>query len=69
MYSTQIRTTGLSVSYNLGVTLFGGFAPIILTWLISSSGSLLSPSYYLIAVAAVSLVGMLVIRSRRYVER
>jgi hypothetical protein len=51
------------------VTLFGGFAPIILTWQISSSGSLLSPSYNLITVAAISLIGMLVIRSRRYVDR
>jgi MHS family proline/betaine transporter-like MFS transporter len=69
LYPTEIRTTGLSISYNLGVTLFGGFAPIILTWLISTSGSLLSPSYYLMTVAVVSLLGLLVIRARRYVER
>src|SRR4051794_5857162 len=69
MYPTQIRTTGLAISYNLGVTLFGGFAPIILTWLISTSGSLLSPSYYLMAVAVVSIIGLLVIRRRRYVNQ
>jgi len=69
LYPTEVRTTGLSISYNLGVTLFGGFAPIILTWLISTSGSLLSPSYYLMAVAVVSLLGLLVIRHQRYVDR
>jgi MHS family proline/betaine transporter-like MFS transporter len=69
MYPTAIRTTGLSISYNLGVTLFGGFAPIVLTWLISRSGSLLSPSYYFMAVAVISLLGLLVIRRQRYVER
>jgi MHS family proline/betaine transporter-like MFS transporter len=69
MYPTAVRTTGLSISYNLGVTLFGGFAPIVLTWLISASGSLLSPSYYFMAVAVVSLVGLLVIRRQRYVDR
>ena len=68
MYPTEIRTTGLSISYNLGVTLFGGFAPIVLTWLISRYG-LLSPSYYFMAVAVVSLVGLFVIRSRRYAPR
>ena len=68
MYPTQIRTTGLAISYNLGVTLFGGFAPIVLTALISSSGSLLSPSYYFMAVAVVSIIGLLVIRSRRYAD-
>ena len=69
MYPTSIRTTGLAISYNLGVTLFGGFAPIILTWLISASGSLLSPSFYLVAVALISLAGLLVLRSRRYVDQ
>jgi MHS family proline/betaine transporter-like MFS transporter len=68
MYPTNIRTTGLSISYNLGVTLFGGFAPIVLTWLISSSGSLLSPSYYFMTVAVISIIGLLVIRSRGYVD-
>jgi MHS family proline/betaine transporter-like MFS transporter len=66
MYPTAIRTTGLSISYNLGVTLFGGFAPIVLTWLINASGSLLSPSFYLVVVACVSLLGLVVIRRRRY---
>ena len=69
MYPTNIRTTGLSISYNMGVTLFGGFAPIVLTWLISSSGSLLSPSYYFMTVAVISILGLLVIRSRGYVDQ
>jgi MHS family proline/betaine transporter-like MFS transporter len=69
MFPTAVRTTGLAISYNLGVTLFGGFAPIILTWLIDRTGSLLSPSYSLMGVAVVSLLGVLVIRSRRYAPR
>jgi MHS family proline/betaine transporter-like MFS transporter len=68
LFPTSIRTTGLSVSYNLGVTLFGGFAPLVLTWLIDRTGSLLSPSLYYIAIAVLSLLGLVVARSR-YVER
>jgi MHS family proline/betaine transporter-like MFS transporter len=64
LFPTAIRTTGLSVSYNLGVTLFGGFAPLVLTWLIDKTGSLLSPSVYYIAIALLSLVGLFVARSR-----
>lgn len=64
LFPTAIRTTGLSVSYNLGVTLFGGFAPLVLTWLIDRTGSLLSPSVYYIAIALLSLVGLFVARSR-----
>jgi MHS family proline/betaine transporter-like MFS transporter len=64
LFPTQIRTTGLSISYNLGVTLFGGFAPLVLTWLIDRTGSLHSPSLYYIAIALLSLVGLFVARSR-----
>ena len=65
MFPTNIRSTGMSVSYNLGVTSFGGFAPLILTWLIARTGSLLAPSYYYIVVAFVSLIGLTVARTRQ----
>jgi MHS family proline/betaine transporter-like MFS transporter len=64
MFPTNIRSTGMSVSYNIGVTVFGGFAPLILTWLIASTGSLLAPSYYYVVVAVVSLAGLTVARTR-----
>lgn len=64
MFPTNIRSTGMSVSYNIGVTVFGGFAPLILTWLIAQTGSLLAPSYYYIVVAIVSLTGLTVARTR-----
>jgi MFS transporter, MHS family, proline/betaine transporter len=31
MFPTNIRSTGISVAFNIGVTVFGGFAPLILT--------------------------------------
>ncbi|MDO4917950.1 MFS transporter [Kocuria sp.] len=68
MFPTEIRTTGMSVAYNLGVTVFGGFAPLVLAWLISVTGSLTAPSIYYAAVALLSLVSLLVAR-RRYAVR
>ena len=65
MFPTAIRTTGMSIAYNVGVTVFGGFAPLVLAWLISATGSLTSPSIYYAAVAALSLVSVLIVR-RRY---
>ena len=65
MFPTEIRTTGMSVAYNLGVTVFGGFAPLALAWLVSTTGSLTSPSIYYGAVALLSLVSLLIAR-RRY---
>ncbi len=64
LFPTRTRTTGLSVSYNTSVTLFGGFAPFILTWLISVTHDKLSPSYYLLFAAAISIAALLATRSR-----
>ena len=36
--------------------IFGGFAPYIATWLIATTGSPISPVYYVIAAAVVSTI-------------
>lgn len=59
LFPVQIRTTAMSLGYNIAVTIFGGFAPFILTWLISATGNKLAPSFYLIFAALVSLVALL----------
>ncbi|KJK17777.1 membrane protein [Burkholderiaceae bacterium 16] len=64
IFPVKTRTTGLSLSYNIAVTLFGGFAPFILTWLIGATGSKLAPSFYLMACAVVSLVALGQTRAR-----
>jgi MHS family proline/betaine transporter-like MFS transporter len=58
LFPTRMRTTGLSLSYSLAVTLFGGFAPFINASLIELTGSKLIPGYYLMTAAAVSLVAL-----------
>lgn len=68
IFPVQIRTTGLSLGYNIAVTIFGGFAPFILTWLIATTGSKLSPSYYLLAIAVMSLCSLIVAR-RKFGQR
>ncbi|MDO5712365.1 MAG: MFS transporter [Micrococcales bacterium] len=60
MFPVEIRTTGMSLAYNIGVTLLGGFAPTILAWLVGYN--LQAPSFYYMAVAILSIVGLLVAR-------
>ena len=64
MFPVEIRGSGLSVAYNVGVTLLGGIAPLVLTWLLQVTGSLNAPSLYYMAIAVLSLVGLLVARTR-----
>lgn len=62
LFPTKMRGTGLSISYSFAVTIFGGFAPFIIAWLINVTGSNISPAYYLTFGAAVSLITLLLIR-------
>jgi MHS family proline/betaine transporter-like MFS transporter len=65
IFPTRVRSTGLSLGYSLGVTLFGGFAPFIVTWLIHTTGDTLAPSYYVLTAAVVSGVSLAIIALRR----
>jgi MFS transporter, MHS family, proline/betaine transporter len=58
LFPPAYRSTGLSVSYAVAVSGFGGFAPLIIAWLIQMTGSNLAPSFYLIFAAIISLLGL-----------
>lgn len=63
-FPTEVRSTGLSLAYNFAVTIFGGFAPLIVTWLIESTQNKLAPAYYVMAAAAVSFVALVFMHDR-----
>ena len=65
IFPVSTRVSGMSLSYNISVPIFGGFAPFFAQSLIDFSGSKLAPSYYIIATALLSLVALLVLK-RRY---
>ena len=58
-FPTKVLSTGLSVAYNLAVMTFGGFASLILTWLIGRTRRQWRPAFYVIFAAAFSLLGVL----------
>ncbi|QYY29595.1 MULTISPECIES: MFS transporter [Cupriavidus] len=58
IFPTRVLSTGLSVAYNVAVMTFGGFASLILTWLIATTGSAMAPALYVVAAAAVSFTGV-----------
>jgi MFS transporter, MHS family, proline/betaine transporter len=68
MFPAAIRGTGLSVAYNVGVTVLGGIAPLVLTWLLQVTGSLQAPSIYYMVIAVISLVGLFFAR-QKYAQR
>lgn len=62
LFPTQVRATGMALSYNIGTTIFGSFTPFIVAWLIGASGNKLAPSFYLLMTGMLSLVTLLAIR-------
>jgi MHS family proline/betaine transporter-like MFS transporter len=58
LFPIGTRGSGLAISYNVSVTLFGGFAPLIVTWLIGTTGNKMSPSFYVLGTALVSLAAL-----------
>ncbi|MPW18280.1 MFS transporter [Paraburkholderia sp. CNPSo 3157] len=52
------RAAGLAVIYSVGVVGFGGFSPLIVTWLIDATGNPMVPAWYLIAAMTLSLAGL-----------
>jgi MFS family permease len=59
MFSVGVRVTGMSTVYNFGIAIFGGFAPLIIAWLIGVTGNPLAPAYYVMAGLLLSLTAMM----------
>jgi MHS family proline/betaine transporter-like MFS transporter len=63
-FPVDTRAVGIAFSYSVSVTIFGGFAPFIATWLIATTGDPLSPSFYLMATALLSVIALLAVQQR-----
>ncbi|VVP62012.1 Proline/betaine transporter [Pseudomonas fluorescens] len=57
-FSRNERVTGVSIIYSFGVTVFGGFSPLVVTWLIAETGSPLVPAWYLCGAIVASGVAL-----------
>lgn len=64
MFSTQIRCSGVAISFNLCLGLFGGTTPLVATYLVARTADDFVPAYYLMAAAVLSFVAL-----RRLPER
>jgi MFS family permease len=61
-FPVGVRSTCLSVGYNLPVLIFGGFAQFFVTLLIQVTGSPIAPAFYLMFGSALGLLACLSMR-------
>lgn len=59
LFPTNIRFTGLALSYNFSAALFGGTAPVVYLKLINVTGSIMSPIFYIIGFVILTLTTLL----------
>jgi MFS transporter, MHS family, proline/betaine transporter len=64
-FPVEVRAIGVSFGFSTAVSIFGGLAPLVATWLIAVTHDPLSPSYYLIVTAVMSLAALIAIQWRR----
>jgi MHS family proline/betaine transporter-like MFS transporter len=65
LFPTTVRATGVSLAYSFGVTIFGGFTPVLVTALLGYSGDKLAIAYYLIGAALFSTLPLLLMQRRQ----
>ena len=69
LFPTSIRSTGMSLTYNLTASLLGGFSPFILTWLVASTGDGMIPAHHLVAFLVLGAVSALLLDNRQKAVR
>ncbi len=64
-FPKHVRCSGLSVGYNLAMSIFGGTLPMLAVYLISETGNVLAPAWYLAAVSVIAVWMTVVMRGQQ----
>jgi MFS transporter, MHS family, proline/betaine transporter len=63
-FPKHVRCSGLSVGYNLSMSIFGGTLPMVAVYLVTETGNALSPAWYLVVVSVISAWMTLIMKSQ-----
>ena len=58
LFPTVVRFSGIALCYNIGFAIFGGLTPLAASYLIHKTHHPLSPSYIVMLIAAIGLIGV-----------
>jgi MHS family citrate/tricarballylate:H+ symporter-like MFS transporter len=63
----EVRTAGFSLAYSLATAFFGGFTPLVSTWLIEETGNKAAPGMWMAFGGACGLIATLIVYRKRRV--
>jgi MFS family permease len=58
-FPKAVRSSGLSILYALGTTIFGGTTQFVVAWLIERTGSPMVPAWYMLATTIAGTIGVI----------
>jgi MFS family permease len=58
-FPKAVRSSGLSILYALGTTIFGGTTQFVVAWLIERTGSPMVPAWYMLVTTIAAIIGVL----------
>jgi len=61
MFPPQVRYSGISLAYQIGVGFLGGLSPFIMTALIAATHNIYAPVYFMVITGIVALIASLLI--------
>ncbi len=64
LFPTNIRYSGIALSFNFSYAILGGLSPLICTYLIHTFDSILAPAYYIMLLASISWIACYKIKDR-----
>src|SRR5699024_5580602 len=55
LFFTEVRYGALAITYNVSTSIFGGTAPLLVSWLIAETSSNMIPAYYIIVACFIGI--------------
>ena len=65
LFPPEYRYSGFGVSFNIGISLFGGTTPLFMLWLLQYTGNFLAPAWYYLFGAIMGLGSLALCESAR----
>src|SRR5699024_10003235 len=55
LFFTEVRFGALAITYNVSTSIFGGTAPLLVSWLIAATSSNMIPAYYMMFASVIGI--------------
>ena len=62
LFPPEVRYSGVGINFNLGVTIFGGFTPLISTYLTHLTDLDYAPAFYVLSLAIIYVILRIILR-------